>query len=138
MVDDSNAAESAPSEDTITGAASIEAQIHEEAQIHAKDTGKRAQIDQVQSSPSKRVKFGEDKQSISSRTRSSSAVEAPIGKASENTPAAPESSEFTISRTAFVAPELPVVGEAGAEGTDSDEDDVVSLVMGQDTDEESE
>lgn len=139
MADGSNlSAEPSFTVDTITGATPAEAQVIGEAQAHAKDSGKRTQGEQAQSSPNKRAKFGENKQSISSRTRSSSAVEAPVGNHSDSTPVAPESSEFTASNTASVATELPEPGEAGAEGADSDEDDVVSLVMGQDTDEESE
>jgi pre-rRNA-processing protein RIX1 len=120
-----------------TGGRTAPTQGHETAfEVHSnkKESGKRAQTDQAQSTPSKRPKTGEE-QSISSRTRSNSAAEAPANKTSVT---ALESSSFTVSNTASIAPELLEAGEAAADGMDSDEDDVVSLVLGQDTDDESE
>jgi pre-rRNA-processing protein RIX1 len=101
--------------------------------IQSADSGKRPYIEETPLSPSKRVRFGEVEQR---RTQ-------PFAPAA-TTPAAdtatvPAPSDFTVTTTASAVPELPVPGEAQAEGdTDSDEGDIIPLVLGQDTDEESE
>ncbi|KAF2819201.1 hypothetical protein CC86DRAFT_375351 [Ophiobolus disseminans] len=103
-----------------------------------KESSKRAQIEQAQSTPSKRAKTSDGEQAISSRTRSASTTEAPVGEALVHAPAITQTSDFTVTSTASAVPELPTPSESMADGVDSDEDDVVSLVLGQDTDDESE
>ncbi|KAL6704637.1 hypothetical protein ACN47E_008034 [Coniothyrium glycines] len=91
-------------------------------------------------SPSKRAKTDYDTQPTVIResaptvqTRSSSRLAAVMVP---DVPAA--TSEFAASSTASVVPELPVPGEATTVDIDSDDDDdVIPLVFGQDTDEES-
>jgi pre-rRNA-processing protein RIX1 len=46
----------------------------------------------------------------------------------------PQTSDFAVTSTASRVPDLPVPGDA----SDSDEDDVVSLTLGQDTDDDDE
>lgn len=130
-------ADAASTADPIPGAVSKETQELADDRVLSKEAVKRAQVDQAQSSPNKRVKFADEEQSVSSRTRSSSGVGPSAIDPSLTVSVVPGPSEFTASNTASVAPALPEPGEGATEGTDSDEDDVVSLVLGQDTDEDS-
>lgn len=84
-------------------------------------------------SPAKRVRFGETEYGTSSMPPSANFV-VPPAEATEITEL-PETSDFTVTSTASIVPDLPQPGE----GEDSDDDDdVVPLVFGQDTDDESE
>jgi pre-rRNA-processing protein RIX1 len=101
-------------------------------QVHSKEVGKRVHIDPAPSSPSKRIKTGEEAQLMVPALSSTSAVTDQISET-----IVPQTSEFTVTSTASAVPDLPEPGETKAGGSDSDEDDVVSLVLGQDTDDES-
>lgn len=86
-------------------------------------------------SPSKRAKTGEANQRT---THPIPPVSAPASSLNEtaSTSGVSATSDFTATNTASAALELPVPGEGGPEDDDSD-DDKISLVLGQDTDEES-
>jgi hypothetical protein len=107
-------------------------------QIHLKESGKRPLIDQEPPSPSKRVRFAEEAQSISPAPPSASTTEKPLDDFAEHVAPVSQTSHFTVTTTASAIPQLPEPGDAATAGSDSDEDDVVSLVLGQDTDEDSE
>jgi pre-rRNA-processing protein RIX1 len=85
-----------------------------------KESGKRAHVGQTPLSPSKRVKTGEDEQ------------------VAERISTLPQSSDFSVTSTASVVPALPVPEDAELGASDSDGDDVVSLTLGQDTDDDDE
>ncbi|KAF1851245.1 uncharacterized protein K460DRAFT_362012 [Cucurbitaria berberidis CBS 394.84] len=90
------------------------------------DTGKRSIYNEATLSPSKRVKIDQEEQ------RTAQPVQ-PLP-----TLAAAPKSYFTATDTASVVPELPQPGAAELGDADSDMDDIVPLVFGQDTDDESE
>jgi pre-rRNA-processing protein RIX1 len=94
--------------------------------IQSAESFKRQYIEDTPLSSSKRVRFGEVEQRSTRRTAPDTAtVLAPL--------------DFTVTTTPSAVPELPVPGEAQAESDDdSDEGDIIPLVLGQDTDEESE
>ncbi|KAF2128622.1 hypothetical protein P153DRAFT_342540 [Dothidotthia symphoricarpi CBS 119687] len=97
------------------------------------DIGKRPHAADAPLSPAKRVRTSERVRQREEAQRTSY----PILPATTPTkpPVVPATSDFTATTTASVIPELPEPGEAG----DSDDDeDVVPLVFGQDTDDESE
>jgi pre-rRNA-processing protein RIX1 len=98
------------------------------AQAQSKESTKRVQLDAAPSSPSKRVKF--DEASVTATLQVSDTPLQPV--------VVPQTSDFTVTSTASAVPELPEPGDAPVDGSDSDGDDVVSLVLGQDTDDESE
>ncbi|KAF1831219.1 hypothetical protein BDW02DRAFT_505803 [Decorospora gaudefroyi] len=100
------------------------------------DTPKRPLGDRGTLSPSKRAKTGEDEQRTAHPIPPIS-VATSSADASATSPV-PATSDFTATNTASAAPELPEPGEAGPDDTDSDDDDKISLVLGQDTDDESE
>jgi pre-rRNA-processing protein RIX1 len=106
-------------------------------QIQTKESVKRVQVDQALASPSKRLKTGEEEQLSANATKPTSATEDNTIEIASRTTTVPQTSDFTVTSTASVVPELPEPGGA-AGGNESDEDDVVSLVLGQDTDDESE
>jgi pre-rRNA-processing protein RIX1 len=87
-------------------------------------------------SPSKRARTGEDEHRT---THPVPPVSTTAASSSESTATAnvPATSVFAASSTASVVPELPEPGEGGLDDEDSD-DDKISLVLGQDTDDESE
>ncbi|KAH8727718.1 rRNA processing/ribosome biogenesis-domain-containing protein [Phaeosphaeriaceae sp. PMI808] len=94
-------------------------------QAHLKDSGKRTHIDQTPPSPSKRVKFGEEAQ-------------APIlGIPPTSTAAYPSSTGPPEPIAVAEISGLPEPTETVLNENESDEDDIVSLVMGQDTDDDS-
>jgi pre-rRNA-processing protein RIX1 len=97
------------------------------AQAQSKETAKRGQLDAAPSSPSKRVKFDEEPTTT-----------AQVSDTPRQPVVVPQTSEFTVTNTASAVPELPEPGDEPVDGSDSDGDDVVSLVLGQDTDDESE
>ncbi|KAH7378458.1 rRNA processing/ribosome biogenesis-domain-containing protein [Phaeosphaeria sp. MPI-PUGE-AT-0046c] len=105
-------------------------------QTRSAEAAKRAQNERAPASPSKRQKTSDVPQTAPPAIR-------PATVASEATSAVPpqiaQTSDFTVTSTASAIPELPGPGEdAAAAANDSDEDDVVSLVLGQDSDDESE
>lgn len=99
------------------------------------DAGKRSFGDDVPPSPSKRVKTDEE-QSTTHPISSISSVQTRSQKPASSSIITP-ASDFTATSTASTIPELPQPSEGPGE-VDSDEDDVVPLVFGQDTDDESE
>tara|TARA_R110002003_G_scaffold48_18_gene4079 strand:+ start:28264 stop:30225 length:1962 start_codon:yes stop_codon:yes gene_type:complete len=105
---------------------------------HPKESGKRPLIDQEPPSPSKRVRFAEEAQSISPALPSASTTEKPLDDLAQRVAPVSQTSDFTVTTTASAIPQLPEPGDGATAGSDSDEDDVVSLVLGQDTDEDSE
>jgi pre-rRNA-processing protein RIX1 len=98
------------------------------------ESAKRAQLELAPSLPSKRLKTGEAQDFVTTTPMSLTTSER---SASSSLPlnTVPQTSEFTVSSTASAVPQL---GGVTVDGQDSDEDDVVSLVLGQDTDDESE
>ncbi|KAF2854103.1 hypothetical protein T440DRAFT_268347 [Plenodomus tracheiphilus IPT5] len=92
------------------------------------DTAKRYLGDGAVLSPSKRVKANEDVSDATTDTVS--------GIAQSGEPVAgsfvPATSDFTVTSTASTVPELPEPSDA-----DSDDDEIIPLVFGQDTDDES-
>lgn len=105
-------------------------------QTRSIDSAKRAQNEQVPGSPSKRQKTSEAQQTAAPAIRSATVASDATSAAQ---PPTAQTSDFTVTSTASAIPELPGPGEDdAAAASDSDEDDVVSLVLGQDTDDESE
>jgi pre-rRNA-processing protein RIX1 len=98
-----------------------------------KESGKRAHIAQVPSSPSKRVKTSEEEDFTALAPPSGTTV---TGQISGTT--LPQTSDFTVTSTASAVSDLPATTEEETNASDSEGDDVVSLVLGQDTDDESE
>jgi pre-rRNA-processing protein RIX1 len=138
MADVPNASESVAQEaDTAVLPTPTRRATRSSTQNSSKESVKRAQIDQAAASPSKRLKTGEEEQLTTTAISSTSAFGDRIIETASRTATVPQTSEFTVTSTASVVPDLPVPGDA-AGGSDSDEDDVVSLVLGQDTDDESE
>jgi pre-rRNA-processing protein RIX1 len=106
-------------------------------QLRSRESGKRTQADQIPLSPSKRIRIdGEEKPTQPAVSSTSTAKDLPSER-SLPTATVPQTSDFAVTNTASAIPELPEPGDAVAGGSDSDEDDVVSLVLGQDTDDES-
>jgi pre-rRNA-processing protein RIX1 len=104
------------------------------AQNQSKESVKRVQFDATPSSPSKRLKTGDEEPAAISAGSS-----IPVVNTTPRQPVVvPQTSDFTVSSTASAVPDLPEPGDAAVDASDSDEDDVVSLVLGQDTDDESE
>jgi pre-rRNA-processing protein RIX1 len=108
-------------------------QTRSSTQMQSRESAKRLQIEQAPASPSKRLKLDEDGNLA---TMAISPATANVVEAASWTTTLPQTSDFTVSNTASVVPELPEPGDAAE--SESDGDDVVSLVMGQDTDDESE
>jgi pre-rRNA-processing protein RIX1 len=109
-------------------------QTRSSTQLQSRESAKRVQSEQAPASPSKRLRLDEDGHLA---TTAISPATANVVEPAAWTTTLPQTSDFTVSNTASVVPELPEPGEVGAE-SESDGDDVVSLVMGQDTDNESE
>ncbi|KAH6622190.1 rRNA processing/ribosome biogenesis-domain-containing protein [Boeremia exigua] len=105
----------------------------ESAQLEA--PGKRPHTTDTPLSPAKRVRFGETEYAETSKMPPAANVAVTLvnDTASAEVPA---TSDFTVTSTASAIPDLPAPGEGG-DDTD-DDDDVVPLVFGQDTDDESE
>ncbi|CAO2649249.1 Nn.00g066340.m01.CDS01 [Neocucurbitaria sp. VM-36] len=101
------------------------------------DTGKRSIYDTATLSPSKRVRIDQEGPRIVQPILPTPEVDATPTGAPDTSTAAP-TSDFTATATASTVPELPEPGEAGPVDTDSDMDDIVPLVLGQDTDDDSE
>ncbi|KAJ4366803.1 hypothetical protein N0V83_007328 [Neocucurbitaria cava] len=100
------------------------------------DTGKRSIFDTTPLSPSKRVKFDQDQEDqLTAQRISPVPAVTTTSEQAPDTSVAARTSDFTASATASTVPELPQPGEPGS---DSDMDDIVPLVFGQDTDDESE
>jgi pre-rRNA-processing protein RIX1 len=91
-----------------------------------KESGKRAHIGQTPLSPSKRIKTGEEEHFA--------ALAPPAVELADPISTLPQTSDFAATSTASVVPGLPVPGDV----SDSDEDDIVSLTLGQDTDDDDE
>jgi pre-rRNA-processing protein RIX1 len=108
-------------------------QTRASTQMQSRESAKRVQNEQAPASPSKRLKLDEDGNLA---TAAISPATANVVEAASWTTTLPQTSDFTVSNTASVVPELPVPGDAAE--SESDGDDVVSLVMGQDTDDELE
>jgi pre-rRNA-processing protein RIX1 len=97
------------------------------------DTAKRPICEGAALSPSKRTKTREDEPHTADALPPIPAVVNDPVAASVST-----GSKFTATSTASAAPVLPSPGEAGLGDADSDSDDgKISLVLGQDTDDES-
>ncbi|KAH7087478.1 rRNA processing/ribosome biogenesis-domain-containing protein [Paraphoma chrysanthemicola] len=107
-------------------------------QSSSKELGKRPHIEHEPSSPSKRVRFAEEADLTQPEVSSVPLTgDAPSGFApSLEIPV--QTSDFTVTTTASAIPQLPGPDQVEVAGSDSDEDDVISLVLGQDTDDESE
>ncbi|KAG9196021.1 hypothetical protein G6011_01142 [Alternaria panax] len=86
-------------------------------------------------SPSKRARTEEDEQRTTHPIPPVPAFAASSSNITADT-AVPATSDFTVTTTASAVPELPEPGEGGVDDDDSD-DDKISLVLGQDTDDES-
>jgi pre-rRNA-processing protein RIX1 len=86
-------------------------------------------------SPSKRAKTGEDEQRTAHPIPPVSGFADSSSEPTANT-TIPATSDFAASSTASAIPELPEPGEGGVDDEDSD-DDKISLVLGQDTDDDS-
>ena len=97
-------------------------------------TGKRPHTADTPLSPAKRVRFGEAEYAAASSMPPAANVAVPPVENTKSTEV-PATSDFTVTSTASAIPDLPEPGEGG---DDSDDDDVVPLVFGQDTDDESE
>jgi pre-rRNA-processing protein RIX1 len=91
-----------------------------------RESGKRAHIGQTPLSPSKRIKTGEEEHFA--------APAPPAVEVADPISTLPQTSDFAATSTASVMPGLPVPGDV----SDSDEDDIVSLTLGQDTDDDDE
>lgn len=103
-----------------------------------KDLGKRPLADEAPRSPSKRVKSREETLRATQSIPPPATPSAPVTRSSQRLAAPTTPSEFTATNTASAAPELPEPGDKTGEDGDSDDDDVIPLVFGQDTDDESE
>lgn len=122
----------------VTAAPSEEGPFTSSTQDEPKESVKRPQLDQAHSSPSKKAKTSEGEHAVSSRTRSASTVEESVNEPSTSEPIVVQTSGFAVTSTSSAILGRPEPGKGVVDGTDSDEDDVVSLVLGVDTDEESE
>ncbi|KAJ4984008.1 hypothetical protein SVAN01_10502 [Stagonosporopsis vannaccii] len=128
-----SAMEDAPATDEVaTTETSIQAAVHDSTQTEA--TSKRPHTTDAPLSPAKRVRFGETEYATSSMPPSAN-LHVPRVEDTKITDV-PATSDFTVTSTASVVPDLPQPGEG--EDSDDDDDDVVPLVFGQDTDDESE
>lgn len=85
-------------------------------------------------SPAKRVRFGESEYAATSSMPPAANVAVPPVESVKSTEV-PATSDFTVTSTASAIPDLPVPGEVGDDSDDDDDD--VALVLGQDTDDES-
>lgn len=101
------------------------------------DTGKRSIYEAMPLSPSKRVKVDQEEQRTAESVPPASAAATTTTGAFDSS-AAVATSDFTATATASAAPELPEPGDGEPVDADSDMDDIVPLVFGQDTDDESE
>lgn len=108
------------------------------AQTQSKEFAKRAQTDAAPSSPSKRLKISKHEQTITSAVAPVPATTPQVSETYLQAAVLPQTSDFTVTSTASAVPDLPEPGDAVVDENDSDGDDVVSLVLGQDTDDESE
>ncbi|KAF1915661.1 rRNA processing/ribosome biogenesis-domain-containing protein [Ampelomyces quisqualis] len=100
------------------------------------ESAKRAQLELAPSSPSKRRKTGEVKDLVTTTPIASTTLkQGTLSSLPLNTVS--QTPSFTVSSTSSAVPEFPQPGEVTADGDDSDEDDAVSLVFGQDTDDDS-
>lgn len=127
--------EDAPATDDDVSATQISAQVAADESTQPEATGKRPHTADPPLSPAKRVRFGETEfASTSAMPPSANYTVTPV----ENTKTTevPATSDFTVTSTASVVPDLPEPGEGGDDS--DDDDDVVPLVFGQDTDDESE
>ncbi|KAL5114125.1 hypothetical protein ACEQ8H_008009 [Pleosporales sp. CAS-2024a] len=107
------------------------------SQHQTREPVKRVQIDAAPSFPSKRLKTDQDDKASSVIP----SIPAPTVQISEvlcQPVIAPPTSDFADTSTESAVPELPEPGVPAIDASDSDGDDVVSLVLGQDTDEEDE
>ena len=96
---------------------------------------KRPHTGETPLSPAKRVRFDEAKFDAAPTMPPAANVAIPPVEATK-TEEVPATSDFTVTSTASVVPDLPEPGAGGAD-SDDDDDDVVPLVFGQDTDDES-
>jgi len=108
------------------------------AQTQSKEFAKRAQTDAAPSSPSKRLKISKHEQTVTSTVAPVPAATPQVSETSPHAAVIPQTSDFTVTSTASAVPDLPEPGDEVVDENDSDGDDVVSLVLGQDTDDESE
>jgi pre-rRNA-processing protein RIX1 len=106
-----------------------------EDNVQPEATVKRPYTGGVPLSPAKRVRFGEAEYSATPTMPPSASVAVPPVEITNNSEG-PATSDFTVTTTASAIPDLPVPGEGGDDS--DDDDDVVPLVFGQDTDDESE
>ncbi|KAH6866313.1 rRNA processing/ribosome biogenesis-domain-containing protein [Alternaria rosae] len=86
-------------------------------------------------SPSKRAKTGEEEQRTTHPIPPASTASVSFSEATPTTNVV-ATSDFAATSTASAVPELPEPGEGGLDDEDSD-DDKISLVLGADTDDES-
>lgn len=112
---------------------SAPAAAEESAQLEA--PSKRPHTGETPLSPAKRVRFGEAEYAVAPAMPPAVNVAAPPVSKVEDTEI-PATSDFTVTSTASVIPDLPVPGEGGNDS--DDDDDVVPLVFGQDSDDDSE
>lgn len=108
------------------------------AHAQSKDSSKRGQLDAAPSSPSKRFKYYEGEDVTASAIPSGPTTAAQVSETPRQPVNVPQTSDFTVTSTASAVPELPEPGDAPVDGSDSEGDDVISLVLGQDTDDDSE
>jgi hypothetical protein len=99
------------------------------------DAAKRSIGEDGALSPAKRAKTGDQGPRTAHPIPPISAVTTPTEPPA--TSSVLGTSDFTATSTASVVPELPEPGEAAPGDADSDDDDKISLVFGQDTDDES-
>jgi hypothetical protein len=121
---------------TFDGATSAGQQVPAVAEEDAQPepTAKRPHAGETPLSPAKRVRFGGAESGAAPTMPPAANVAVPPVK-STNDSEVPATSDFTVTSTASVIPDLPVPGEGGDDS--DDDDDVVPLVFGQDTDDES-
>lgn len=105
-----------------------------ETQLQNEATAKRPHTGGTPLSPAKRVRFGEAEHAAVPTMPPPVAVAISPVEATK-VAEVPSASEFAVSATASAIPDLPVPGEGGDDS--DDDDDVVPLVFGQDTDDES-
>lgn len=99
------------------------------------DTAKRYLSDGAPLSPSKRVKTDDEEEHTVLSMPPTANVTMPSQPIAS--PLVPATSDFAATSTALPATELPVPDNTGTADADSDDDDIVPLVFGQDTDDES-
>lgn len=131
---DSAAKDALPSNAAIAPETSGDAVADDSAQPET--TSKRPLTADTPLSPAKRVRFGETEYSAPTSMPPAANTAVPPVERTKPTEV-PATSDFTVTSTASAIPDLPAPGEDDDDSDDDDDGDVIPLVFGQDSDDDS-